>query len=332
MRAPAILLLALTQLLELGAQHSPALWIDRGGLRAYTLDASGRVLLEEAAGIGRGGRRQKKSMSDLITPTGHFVVDLILSSADSSRNAILPSLRSRYAADPSFGPLVEDQKGLARLFDTMNALDFIFNGDHAADGAYGTAYIGLDSPTVLTGPKMHWYASRAYWFSIALHGTPLPASALGKATSGGCVHLSRESLERLLGSRHLQLGSTVVIADEPPPEPVSLSPSPPPDSPPPDSPPAPWPRPWFKRWPNMPRFLGWHQAIGPRAPRPRGAVARARNAVPQSQAGLSGEPVLRRLGWLAVCFGVACCLATFALAVLARCRAKGRPRPKDVAM
>ena len=28
----------------------------------------------------------------------------------------------------------------------MNALDFIFNGDHAADGAYGTAYIGLDSP------------------------------------------------------------------------------------------------------------------------------------------------------------------------------------------
>lgn len=291
------------------------------------LDPSGWVLHQEDAGIGRGGLREKTSMADLVTPTGSFSVDLILSAGDSSRMAILPSLRSRYAADPAFGPLVASPQGLARLFDTMNRLDF--DGDAAPDRAYGVAYIGLSSASAVTGPKMHWFRGQSYWFSIALHGTPSPA-ALGKATSGGCVHLSAALLERLLRSRHLQLGSVVVIADGPPPE-RPLRP-PPPRSPPPSAPPR-----WFGRWPKLPRLLGWREAVAPPDTHRQGSVGIAplesSHSAGEGQAG-SGELLFKGLLWFGASFVVACCSVTLLLPLrstigssplrcLFRCRSAG---------
>lgn len=178
---------------------SPAyhLYVDRAQRQLYVLNPEGTVMWQAPCGIGRGGRRVKKSMADEVTPTGEFVVDIILDHT--------PELNQSLRATPV---------GLAQLFRNMDGIDF--NGDGRPDHAFGSAYIGLDSKTAITGPKLKPYRDGTlYWFSIALHGTPDPAN-IGKANSGGCVHLGADSLAHLIEGGIVRIGTRVTIADVPP--------------------------------------------------------------------------------------------------------------------
>jgi len=186
--------------------------VDRTGRQVYLFDEAGRMVQQAAVGVGRGGTGTKTTMSDRITPTGTFTVDLVLTER-GDRNAIAPHLRARWSSDATYGPFVDEPDGLARLYRNMSSLDFDGNGQ--PDQAYGVAYVGLDSAGAVTGPKMRMYRGTPYWYSIALHGTPDPAN-LGEARSGGCVHVGSELLLQLVDSGVLAVGQTVVIADGPP--------------------------------------------------------------------------------------------------------------------
>lgn len=192
---------------------APLLWVDRTARMTYVLTEDGSVIEKTPVGVGRGGLGVKTTMSDLITPTGSFTVDLILT-RDGSHNAVLPAAAHRFSADPAYAVLLNTPSGLTQLFANMSQLDF--DGDSVPDQAYGEGYIGLSSSEAVTGPKMRRYHGTPYWYSIALHGTPDPAN-LGEARSGGCVHLPASLLQRLVTEEHLQLGAEVIIADGPPP-------------------------------------------------------------------------------------------------------------------
>ncbi|MFT5682224.1 MAG: hypothetical protein ACI8RZ_003142 [Myxococcota bacterium] len=200
-------------LLSLAALAVPTLHIDRAGRILYLLD-DGVVTQTAPVGIGRGGLSEKTTMADLITPTGTFTVDLILT-ADGGD--VAPEAIARFSDDAEYAALLAD---LPSLFANMSRIDF--DGDGAPDAAYGTAYIGLTSTEAVTGPKLRRYrGGTAYWYSIALHGTPDPDN-LGAARSGGCVHLSEGLLAALTAEGRVTIGSPVVIADGPPirPEPA----------------------------------------------------------------------------------------------------------------
>ena len=197
------------------ASTPPRVHVDRRGRTIYLLDERGAVIHQEAVGIGRGGLTTKTSMADFITPTGSFTVDLVVGEAER-HNAIAPALRSRWADDPIYGPLVDPADGLRTLFANMSSLDF--DRDGQADRAYGVAYVGLHAEDAVTGPKMRQYHGTPYWYSIALHGTP-SRDTLGAARSGGCVHVSAKLLTRLIDEGQLAVGQTVTIADAPPPRP-----------------------------------------------------------------------------------------------------------------
>jgi lipoprotein-anchoring transpeptidase ErfK/SrfK len=174
------------------------------------LDENREVLRTFSVGIGRGGLKVKRSMSDYVTPTGEFRVDLVLS-RDPELNAISPESRERFGIDPRFRELTRDQHALYRLFENMSSIDF--NRDGAPDHAYGAAYIGLDSESAVTGPKMTLFGDTPYWYSIALHGTPNPATDLGRSNSGGCIHLPENELLELIRSKRVQIGTVVRIVD-----------------------------------------------------------------------------------------------------------------------
>lgn len=147
-------------------------------------------------------------MNDLVTPTGRFVVDIILSDAPG-KCAIAPILRNRYGGR---GVDLKNNAKLQELFAKMNDLDF--NGDGKPDRAYGTAYIGLNGPN--SGPKLSKFRGRTYWYSIALHGTPGEKQNLGAMNSGGCVHVPARTLKHVLDQDIVSIGSVVVISDQPP--------------------------------------------------------------------------------------------------------------------
>lgn len=186
--------------------------IDRVGREMWVLDAAGQTVHHAAVGVGRGGLGHKTAMSDLITPTGTFTVDLVISQ-DGRHNAIADAHRARWKGDPTYGHYVDAPDGLAQLYRTMAALDFDGNGQ--PDHAYGRAYVGLDATDAITGPKMRRYRGTPYWYSIALHGTPDTAT-LGQARSGGCVHVGADLLLGLIADGTLAIGQIVVIADGPP--------------------------------------------------------------------------------------------------------------------
>lgn len=196
-----------------GFAAEPPAWIhvDRRARVVYLMDATGQVLHQESVGIGRGGLREKTAMADLVTPTGRFVVDVILEPSGEFVS-VSDGIRQKYAESDIYGPLVKDSAGLVALFTNMSGLDF--DGDGAPDGAYGPAYIGLDGPG--SGPKMRGYKGTPYWYSIALHGTPDPAN-VGQANSGGCIHLTDALLHRWIRGGFVQIGTVVEIADSPPP-------------------------------------------------------------------------------------------------------------------
>lgn len=177
-------------------------------------DADEKAIFTSSIGIGKGGLKSKKSMADLVTPTGDFVVDLIISE-ESSLNAVSAENVDRYQDDKVFSRLIDgSQQGLEKLYKKMNSLDF--DSDGKPDNAYGKAYIGLHSSSVVTGPKMRYYRGTPYWYSIALHGTPDEKNNLGAANSGGCVHVAKEDLLNLLKTKHIVIGTKITITDEEP--------------------------------------------------------------------------------------------------------------------
>lgn len=175
-------------------------YIDKAGLQFYVIDQDGNILFKAPCGVGKGGLKQKKNMSDSVTPIGEFTVDLILYENNSFDNIQEPNL-------------VRLPGSLSQLFQNMNSIDF--NSDGKPDNAYGSGYIGLDSRTSITGPKMQKYKGTPYWFSIAIHGTP-DEKNVGKMNSGGCVHLKKDDLSKIIEMGFIKIGTKVIIGDREP--------------------------------------------------------------------------------------------------------------------
>jgi len=185
------------------------LLIDRTAKTLF-VQSTGTNQVHCRVGIGSGGLRAKKNMADRITPSGEFVVDLILYQNPDYDN-IDPRLLQRFSS----ATLLRSRQGLSVLFEKMNGLDFDHNG--SSDTAYGIAYIGLEGlPNKeglkpVTGPKLSKYNGTDYWFSIALHGTPNEVTNIGSAHSGGCVHVPARVLKQLIESKTVQIGTRVII-------------------------------------------------------------------------------------------------------------------------
>ncbi|NJP19722.1 MAG: L,D-transpeptidase [Hydrococcus sp. CRU_1_1] len=191
--------------------------IDRATQQMQIIDANSAEVIKVPIGIGRGGLKSKRDMMDYVTPTGEFVVDLILYQQESF-NQVSPKLRDRYL-NSEFRELFAQPQGLKELFQNMNSLDFDGNGK--PDKSYGIAYIGLNAAStnsVVTGPKMRYAswqggANTPYWFSIALHGTPTEKTDIGAANSGGCIHVQQQVLKKLVEEGIVKIGTPVIIAD-----------------------------------------------------------------------------------------------------------------------
>ncbi|MCU0534329.1 MAG: L,D-transpeptidase family protein [Hydrococcus sp. Prado102] len=191
--------------------------IDRVVQQMQVIDPNGAEVIKTPIGIGRGGLKSKRDMMDYVTPTGEFVVDLILYQQESF-NRVSPQLHDRYL-NSEFRELFAKPQGLKELFHNMNSLDF--DGNRTPDRSYGIAYIGLNATStnsVVTGPKMR-YASwqggenTPYWFSIALHGTPEEKTDIGAANSGGCIHVPQQVLKKLVEEGIVKIGTPVIISD-----------------------------------------------------------------------------------------------------------------------
>lgn len=187
-----------------------SIFINRKTHMFYILDASGKQVFEAPSGIGRGGLKKKVGMNDSVTPTGEFEVDLILS---PSRNEIANGSKNMFLNDKRFADYLTTESGLKKLFANMNSIDFDHDGK--PDNAYGISYIGLNSKSAVTGPKMRMSGVIPYWYSIAIHGTQDPSN-IGRSNSGGCIHLGKDVLEKLLIDPYLKIGTKVKIADEGP--------------------------------------------------------------------------------------------------------------------
>ena len=187
--------------------------IDRKVRTFYVLNDKNKIIRQFPCGIGKGGLKKKKNMSDMITPMGDFVVDIILYKDKQYAN-IADSAQKRFGSG-EYKDFVKDKEGLSKLFENMNSIDFDKNG--IPDSAYGIAYIGLDSKNAVTGPKMHTYNDIPYWYSIAVHGTNDPLN-IGQARSGGCIHLNEEDLVWLIENKIVTIGSNLEIRDQGPKE------------------------------------------------------------------------------------------------------------------
>ncbi len=170
----------------------------------------GNLILQTFVGVGRGGLKAKKNLADLVTPKGEMEVDLILYE-NPRYNQIAPSLKNKYLEHKDYQRLVKEPNGLKNLFDKMNSLDFDLDG--VSDRAYGVGYIGLNSSSVVTGPKMWHFQGVPYWFSIALHGTPDEEENIGRSNSGGCIHLPSTVLRQMIEQEIVSVGTKVVVTD-----------------------------------------------------------------------------------------------------------------------
>ncbi|PZM81648.1 MAG: hypothetical protein DKT66_20840 [Candidatus Melainabacteria bacterium] len=182
--------------------------IDRKSRSLSIVNQAGRILLSCPIGVGRGPLKEKSSMQDCITPTGSFTVDVVLTDTPAL-NQIDQSTKEQIERNTLFRPFVKNGEGLARVFRTMNEQDF--NRDGTPDKAYGRAFLGLQGKN--TGPKLIAAGKSARWYSIALHGTPNEAKAIGGATSEGCIHLSSAALKKILDAHLIGVGTAVYIND-----------------------------------------------------------------------------------------------------------------------
>ena len=192
------------------AEASTRLHINRKQRMLYVVGADNKVLYQSPVGVGRGGLKGKRSIKDLVTPTGFFVVDLVLMQSAPESNKVSSKYFQRYSKTVS-KKYFSSPQALAGLFKNMNSIDFDGNGK--PDRAYGSAYFGVSSPRAVTGPKLSSYKGTQYWYSIALHGTPNEKSDIGSANSGGCVHLPAKAINDLTSNRWLKLGTELTISD-----------------------------------------------------------------------------------------------------------------------
>lgn len=183
--------------------------VDRRSRTLSVRDKNGKVILDTKVGIGKGGLKDKRSMSDCITPEGDFFVDIILSRKYPQLNTLDKKYLLKYRGDKQSSEWLSSQKGLGELFSSMNSIDF--DGDGKADSAYGDAYIGLDSKQAICGPKLSKFKGKRYWFSIAIHGTEREADNISQANSGGCIQIPSPALDRLLQEKLIGLASRVKI-------------------------------------------------------------------------------------------------------------------------
>lgn len=186
--------------------------IDRAS-KQLELFQNDQLVLRSRIGIGKGGLRQKKDMADNVTPSGKFVVEIVLSN-DLEANSTARSLLARYKNNADALAYLSSKSGLERLFTNMNSLDF--DRDGRSDTAYGIAYIGLtpapsQNPLPVTGPKFSLFEGKDYWFSIALHGTNNENQNIGHANSGGCIHLPKKVLQQILSQKLVSIGDSVTI-------------------------------------------------------------------------------------------------------------------------
>lgn len=185
-----------------------SVFVDRKSRSLSIVDRFGKTLISCPIGVGSGPLKSKSDMQDCITPVGDFVVDVVLTD-DPAINQIDSKRKEQYSKNVRFAPLVKDGKGLAQVFHTMNEQDF--NRDGKPDRAYGSAFLGLDGKG--TGPKLIAAGKSARWYSIAMHGTPNEAKAIGAATSEGCIHISKAVLKKILSDRLIVVGTPVYIKD-----------------------------------------------------------------------------------------------------------------------
>jgi len=184
--------------------------VDRKDRTVYVLNEKNKVVKSFPCGIGKGGLKRKTSMRDYVTPTGQFKVDIVLYN-DSSYSQVSDEVVNRYK-NGLYSEFFQDRKGLEKLFNNMNKIDF--NRDGKPDNSYENGYIGLDSAHAVTGPKMRNAWGIPYWYSIALHGSAM--TNIGKAKSGGCVHLPSSAVSALIEGGFAMVGTMVVISDVPP--------------------------------------------------------------------------------------------------------------------
>jgi hypothetical protein len=204
----------LSTLLFLSHTHAAGaetkLHINRKEKTLVVVGADNKVLFQSPVGIGKGGLKRKRSMNDLVTPTGDFVVDLVLVKSTPKFNNVSPKYLRRYSKKV-VGTYLSSPDALGRLFKNMNSIDFDGNGK--PDGAYGSAYFGFSSQKAVTGPKLSTFKGTRYWYSIAMHGTPHEQRDIGDAYSGGCVHLPAATIEKLVANKWISVGTKVTISD-----------------------------------------------------------------------------------------------------------------------
>ena len=162
-------------------------------------DANGN--LRFPVGYGRRGLACAGSwFQDGWTPLGRFRVNGILSD-------------ERFEMDPeliaSSGRTEQELK--STLFRNMSSIDF--KGDGLV-GEYGIGYISLEPVPATPQPfSFNTYNGRFRWYSFAIHGSN-DESRIGKALTGGCINVDRNTLGTLL--ERAQLGDEILIQSDGP--------------------------------------------------------------------------------------------------------------------
>jgi len=194
------------------ASQNHSIYINRSTKKLHVLDGNGTIISTFDCGIGRGRLQEKKSMGDYVTPTGDFIVDLIIFE-NGEFNQISQSNKEKFESEKEYKKYLKDKVGLSKLFKNMNNIDF--DNNQRPDQAYGTAYIGLDSKDSITGPKLNKYRNVVRWYSIGIHGTPNETNNISASNSGGCIHLKATDLKSIIEKGILNIGTKVKIGDEP---------------------------------------------------------------------------------------------------------------------
>ena len=162
-------------------------------------DANGN--LRFPVGYGRRGLACAGSwFQDGWTPLGRFRVNGILSD-------------ERFEMDPELiaSSGRTEQELRSTLFRNMSSIDF--KGDGLV-GEYGIGYISLEPVPATPQPfSFNTYNGRFRWYSFAIHGSN-DESRIGKALTGGCINVDRNTLETLL--ERAQLGDEILIQSDGP--------------------------------------------------------------------------------------------------------------------
>ena len=162
-------------------------------------DANGN--LRFPVGYGRRGLACAGSwFQDGWTPLGRFRVNGILSD-------------ERFEMDPELiaSSGRTEQELRSTLFRNMSSIDF--KGDGLV-GEYGIGYISLEPVPATPQPfSFNTYNGRFRWYSFAIHGSN-DESRIGKALTGGCINVDRNTLESLL--ERAQLGDEILIQSDGP--------------------------------------------------------------------------------------------------------------------